>query len=68
MLDRSAAIHGKNIENVAIHDYSELTKLQADVVVVAPPAQHRKDIVDQVLQHIGPNCQVLLINDGKAVA
>jgi hypothetical protein len=68
MLDRSPAIHGKMIENVVIHDYSELDKLAVDVVVVAPPAQHRQDIVDQVLQHIGSDCRVLLINDGKAVA
>jgi len=61
LVDRSLAIHGKEMDGVGIHDYSALTELNPDVVLVAPPQQHRDAILRSVISNVGANTRVVVM-------
>ena len=61
LVDKSVAIHGKLIYGVAIYDYTALRELKPDVVLVAPPLQHRKAILRSVMANIDADTLVVVM-------
>ena len=47
-VDRDPVLHGKKIQEVTIYDYGSISKLEPDIIMVASPEQHRRDILASV--------------------
>jgi organic radical activating enzyme len=62
ILDRSTAIHGKHLEGIPIHDYSQLRELAPEIVLVAPPEQHRLAVLQSVYANAGPDTRVVVLS------
>ena len=61
LVDKSLAIHGKKIDGVEIHDYSALRELKPDVVLVAPPMQHREAILRAVMSNVDADTRIVVM-------
>jgi len=61
LVDKSVAIHGKEIDGVEIHDYTALKELKPDVVLVAPPLQHRDAILRLVMANVDIDTRVVVM-------
>ena len=61
LVDKSVAIHGKEIDGVEIHDYTALRELKPDVVLVAPPLQHRDAILRLVMANVDIDTRVVVM-------
>ncbi len=62
LVDKSETIHGKFVEGVQIHDYTALKALRPDVVLIAPPAQHKEAIVRSVMANVEDGTRVLVLS------
>ena len=50
-LDRDQVLHGKSIQGVPVYGYHEIPDLAPDVILVAPPKQHKADILKTLGQN-----------------
>jgi hypothetical protein len=66
VVDRDTVLHGKCLGDVPIRDYASLASVDADVILLAPPAQHRRDIVATVGRHMAGHEQVYVLATGEA--
>jgi len=60
--DRSKAIQGKSIDGVQIYDYDDILNLNPDIVIVAPPPQHKDAILSSVASCVGSHTRIVLID------
>ena len=61
LVDKSLTIHGKKMDGVEIHDYTALRDLKPDVVLVAPPLQHREAILRSVISNVEAGTRVVVM-------
>ena len=61
LVDKSVTIHGKKIDGVEIHDYTALRYLKPDIVLVAPPLQHRDAILRSVISNVDADTRVVVM-------
>ena len=54
-LDRDQVLHGKSIQGVRVYGYQEISALAADVILVAPPKQHKADILKIITKNSNKN-------------
>jgi uncharacterized Fe-S cluster-containing radical SAM superfamily protein len=50
-IDRDQVLHGKSIQGVPVYGYHEIPGLAPDVILVAPPKQHKTDILKTLAKH-----------------
>jgi hypothetical protein len=62
-LDRNKILIGKFIEGAPICSYEQIRELDAEIILVYPPAQHREAIIKSVLNYSTENQFVILIED-----
>lgn len=54
-LDRDQVLRGKSIQGVPVYGYHEIPALVPDVILVAPPKQHRTDILKTLAKYSNKN-------------
>ena len=50
-LDRNPIQHGKRVDGRKIYGYEEIRRLNVDVILVASPEKHRRDIHRTIAAH-----------------
>lgn len=60
-LDRNPVLQAKDIQGFKIHRYEEIPDLTPDVILVAPPEQHQKDILGTIGKYMSDHTKVALL-------
>ncbi|MFZ2448629.1 MAG: radical SAM protein [Syntrophobacteraceae bacterium] len=61
-LDRDPVLRGKSIEGVPIYGYEAIPDLDPDVILVAPPGQHRDAILQTLNKFSGQTVQIVALD------
>lgn len=60
-LDRDPLVQGKKIQGIPIYGYDKIQQLDLDIIIVAAPAQHRHDIINQLSGHVDVATPVMVL-------
>jgi len=50
-LDRDSVLQGKSIEGIPIYDYKAIPALEPEIILIAAPEQHQRDILQTVAKY-----------------
>jgi hypothetical protein len=60
-LDRNKVLHGKSIDTLNICGYEKIPDISPDVILVASPEQHRKDIIQTISRYAGDSVEIAVL-------
>ncbi|WP_168734295.1 radical SAM protein [Pseudothauera nasutitermitis] len=61
--DRDTVLHGKQIDGVTVYPYAQLAEQAPDLVIVAVPEHHRKDIAATVAKHLDRAAEIAVFEE-----
>jgi len=64
--DRDTVLHGKQIDGVTVYPYVQLADQKPDLVIVAVPEHHRKDIAATVAKHRNSATEIAILEEDCA--
>ena len=61
-VDRDLVLNGKSIEGITIYGYEAIPDLDPDVILAAPPRQHRDDILQSICRYAEEGKRIVVFN------
>lgn len=61
--DRDTVLHGKQIDGVTVYPYAQLAEQAPDLVIVAVPEHHRRDIAATVAKHLDRATEIVVLEE-----